>query len=184
VTTTLTAPEARTAVVERTRLRALALQLEFVLRHTNLEFWVPQMNHGLENHWVEAIAILGFEPNGRARAMLDLEIDWARHDAERNNGRFMVHLAKDKHPEGATNLVTATTGWFRDVAVLRKLRIDGRVLLTEEVEQDRKLRARVFRELRLCRRGPIRWAKGPRENVLDGDDPELLELSVTCTVVY
>ncbi len=48
MTTTLAAPEARTAVVERTRLRALTLQLEFVLRHTtNLEWWLPQMAHGL-----------------------------------------------------------------------------------------------------------------------------------------
>jgi len=182
--TTLTAPAAVAAVVAQTRLRALALQIEFVLRHTNLEFWVPQMHHGLENRWVEAIAILGLEPDGRARAMLCLEIDWARHDAERNSGRFMVRLAKDQHLEGATNLVTVTAGWFRDVAVLRKLRIDGRVLLTEEVEQDRKLRARVFRELRLCQKGPIRWVEGPRENILEGDDPELLELNVSCTIVY
>ncbi len=49
MTTTLAAPEARTAVVERTRLRALTLQLEFVLRHTtNLEWWLPQMAHGLK----------------------------------------------------------------------------------------------------------------------------------------
>jgi hypothetical protein len=184
MTTTLATREARTAVVEQTRLRALALQLEFVLRHTNLEFWVPQMNHGVENRWVEAIAILGLEPDGRARAMLCLEIDWARHDAERNSGRFTVRLAKDNHPEGATNLVTATTGWFRDVAVLRKLRIDGRVLLTEEVEQDHKLRTRVFRELGLYRKGPIRWVEGPRENIVEGDDPELLELNVSCTIVY
>jgi hypothetical protein len=184
MTTTLTAPTARAAVVEQTRLRALALQIEFVLRHTNLEDWVPQLHHGLENRWVEAIGILGLEPDGRARSMLYLEIDWARHDTERNSGRFIVCLAKDRHPEGATDLVTATTGWFRDVAVLRQLRIHGRVLLTEEVQRDRKLRARVFRELGLRRMGPIRWVEGPRENILEGDDPELLELNVSCTVVY
>jgi len=184
MTTTLTAPTARAAVVEQTRLRALALQVEFVLRHTNLGDWVPQMHHGLENRWVEAIGILGLEPDGRARALLYLGIDWARHDGQRNSGRFMVRLAKDKHPEGATNLVAVTAGWFRDVAILRRLAIEGRVLLTEEVDRDRKLRARVFRELGLCRKGPIRWVEGPRENVLEGDDPELLELNITCTVVY
>src|SRR5262245_17701837 len=145
---------------------------------------VDTRRHGLENRWVEAIAILGLEPDGRARAMLYLEIDWARHDGERNGGRFMVRLAKDQYPEGATNLVAVTTGWFRDVAILRRLAIEGRVLLTEEVEHDRKLRARVFRELRLCRKGPIRWVEGSPENVLEGNDPELLELNIACTVVY
>jgi hypothetical protein len=184
MTTTLTAPTARGAVVEQTRLRALGLQVEFVLRHTNLGDWVPQIHHGLENRWVEAIGILGLEPDGRARALLYLEIDWDRHDHQRNSGQFMVRLAKDKHPDGATNLVTVTAGWFRDVAILRRLAIEGRVRLTEEVDHDRKLRARVFRELELCRKGPIRWVKGPRENVLEGDDPELLELNIACTVVY
>src|SRR6266542_214292 len=48
MTTTLAAPEARTSVVERTRLRALTLQLEFVLRNTtNLETWLPQITHRL-----------------------------------------------------------------------------------------------------------------------------------------
>lgn len=180
---TVMASGTRADVVEQTRVRALALQLEFVLRHTNLGHWVPQMNHGLENRWLWAIGILGLERDGRARAMLCLEIDWDRHDAERNSGRFMVRYAKDKHPEGATNLVTATAGWFRDVALVRQLGIDGRVLLTEEVEEDRKLRARVIRELGLRRVGPIRWVEGPRENILEGDDPELLELSVTCRAV-
>src|SRR4029453_17656652 len=109
-------PPARAAVIEQPRLRALALQIEFVLRHTtNLEHWFPKLNHGLENRWLEAVPILGIEPDGRARAMLCLEIDWTRHDTERNNGRFTMRLAKDKHPDGATNLITATTGWFRDV---------------------------------------------------------------------
>jgi hypothetical protein len=185
MTTTLTAPTARAAVVEQTRLRALALQIEFVLRHTtNLEHWFPKLNHGLENHWLEAIGIFGMEPDGRARAMLCLEIDWVRHETERNNGGFMVRFPKDKHPEGATNLVIASAGWFKDVAVLRQLGIACRVLLTEEVERDRKLRARVFRELDLRRGGPIRWVEGPRENILEGDDPELLELNVSCTIVY
>lgn len=182
--TTRTLPGAPAAVIEQTRLRTLAMQIEFVLRHTNLQDWVPQIHHGLENRWVEAIGILGLEQDGRARAMLCLEIDWARHDTERNSGRFIVRFAKDKHPEGATNLVSATAGWFRDVAVVRQLGIDGRVRLTEEVYQDRKLRARVFRELGLRRMGPIRWVKGPRESILEGEDPELLELNVTCTVVY
>jgi hypothetical protein len=185
MSTTLTPPAEHAAVVEQTRLRALALQIEFVLRHTaNLAHWFPQMNHGLENHWIEAIGIFGVEPDGRARAMLSLEIDWDRHEAERNNGRFMVRLAKDKHPSGATNLITATTGWFRDVVVLWQLTTDPWLLLTEEVEQDRRLLARVFRELDLRWKPPIRWIEGERDNVLEGDDPELLELTVTCTVVY
>jgi hypothetical protein len=185
MTTTLTRPTAHAAVITQTRLRALALQIEFVLRHTtNLEYWFPQLNHGLENRWIEAIGILGIEPDGRARAQLCLEIDWGRYDAERNNGRFMVRLAKDKHPSGATNLITATTGWFRDVVVLRQLAIDPWLVLTEEVQQDRRLLARVFRELDLRWKPPIRWVEGPRDNVLEGDDPELLELNVTCTVVY
>jgi hypothetical protein len=185
MTTTLTRPTAHAAVITQTRLRALALQIEFVLRHTtNLEYWFPQLNHRLENRWIEAIGILGIEPDGRARALLCLEIDWDRHDHQRNSGQFMVRLAKDKHPEGATNLVTVTAGWFRDVAILRRLAIEGRVRLTEEVQHDRKLRARVYRELGLCRKGRIRWVEGPREDVLEGDDPELLELNITCTVVY
>jgi hypothetical protein len=57
-------------------------------------------------------------------------------------------------------------------------------VLTKEVEQDRRLLARVFRELDLRWKPPIRWVEGPRDNVLEGDDPELLELNVTCTVVY
>ena len=183
MTTTLTAPTAPAAVVEQTRLRALGLQVEFVLRHTNLGDWVPQMHHGLENRWVEAIGILGLEPDGRARALLYLGIDWDKHDSQRNNGQFIVRSTRDKHPEWATNLVAVTAGWFRDVAILRRLAIEGRVRLTEEVDQDRKLRARVFRELGLVRKGPIRWVEGPRENVLEGDDPELLELNITCTVV-
>lgn len=183
--TTLTAPSARAAVVEQTRLRALALQIEFVLRHTtNLAHWFPQLNHGLENRWLEAIGIFGIEPDGRARALLCLEIDWARQETERNNGRFMVRLARDTHPSGTTNLVTATTGWFRDVKVLRQLGIDCRILLAEEVERDRKLWARVFRELDLRQGGPIRWVEGPRDSILEGDDPELLELNISCTVVY
>ena len=185
MTTTLTRPTTQAAVIAQTRLRALALQIEFVLRYTtNLEHRFPQLNHGLENHWIKVVGILGIEADGRARAMLSLEIDWDRHDAERNNGRFMVRLAKDKHPSGATNLITATTGWFRDVVVLRQLAIDPWLLLTEEVEQDRRLRARVFRELDLRRKPPIRWVDGPRDSILEGDDPDLLELNVTCTVVY
>jgi hypothetical protein len=184
MTTTLTDPTARAAVVEQTRLRALGLQVEFVLRHTNLGSWVPQIHHGLENRWVDAIGILGLEPDGRARALLLLEIDWARHDTERNGGRVIVRLPRDKHPQGATSLVTVTAGWFRDVAILRRLAIEGRVLLSEEVEQDRKLRARVFRELSLCRTGPVRWVEGSREDVLEGEDPDLVELNLTCTVVY
>jgi hypothetical protein len=47
VTTTSTALKAGTAVVEQARLRVLALQIEFVLRHTtNLEWWLPMMAHG------------------------------------------------------------------------------------------------------------------------------------------
>lgn len=96
----------------------------------------------------------------------------------------MVRLAEDEHPNGATNLLSATTGWFRDVAVLRRLGTDSRVLLTEEVEQDRRLRARVFGELGLRRGGPIRWVEDHGTRSLDGDDPELLELNISCTVVY
>jgi hypothetical protein len=54
-TTTLTAPG---AVAAQTRLRALTLQIEFVLRYTtDLEWWLPQMAHGLENHWIAGISI-------------------------------------------------------------------------------------------------------------------------------
>jgi hypothetical protein len=60
-----------------------------------------------------------------------------------------VRSTKDKHPEGATNLVTVTAAWLRDVAIVRRLAIEGRGRLTEEVDHDRKLRARVFRELGL-----------------------------------
>jgi hypothetical protein len=185
MTTTLTAPMAHAAVVEQTRLRALALQIEFVLRHTtDVEWWLPQMTHGLENRWLAAIGIYGLERNWRPRALLRLDIDWNSHDVERVGGRFLVTFAKDKHPDGATNLVTATTGWFRHVVADRQLWTECRVGLTDEVEQNRKLRARVDRELRLHRGRPIHWVEGPREDILEGDDPELPELSVTCTVVY
>jgi hypothetical protein len=185
MTTTLTPPEARAAVIEQTRLRALVLQVEFVLRHTtNLVWWLPQMAHGLENRWLAAIGIYGLESDQRARALLRLDIDWAAHDAERRGGRFLVTFAKAKHPEGATNLITATAGWFRDVVSARQLLTQCRVWMTDEVKDDRKLRARVRKELNLRPGAPLRWAKGPRENVLEGDDPELPELSVTCTVVY
>jgi hypothetical protein len=185
MTTTLTAPAAATAVIEQTRLRALTLQLEFVLRHTTSEeWWLPQMAYGLENHWLAGISIYGLEPDQRAHALLRLDIDWASHDAERSGGRFLVSFATDKHPDGATSLVIATVGWFRNVVSDRQLRTDVRVGLTDEVNDDRRLRARVYKELGLYRGRPIRWVKGPREDVLDGDDPELPELSVTCTVVY
>jgi hypothetical protein len=188
MTTTLTAPGAGAAVVEQTRLRALALQIEFVLRYTtDLEWWLPQMAHGLEHRWLARISIYGLEHDQRARALLRLNIDWATHDAERRGGRFLVTLAKDKHPDGATSLVTATTGWFRNVVSDRQLWTDYRVGLSDEsdeVEHDRKLRARAYKELSLQRGRPIRWVEGPREDVLEGDDPELPELSVTCTVVY
>ncbi len=185
MTTTLTAPAARTAVVERTRLRALTLQLEFVLRHTTtVEWWLPQMAYGLENHWIAAISIYGLEADQRARALLRLCIDWATHDAQRAGGRFLVSFATDKHPDGATTLVTATAGWFRNVVSDRQLQTDVRVGLTDEVENDPRLSARVDEELSLYRGRPIRWVTGPREDVLDDDDPELPELSVTCTVVY
>jgi hypothetical protein len=183
--TTLTAPEAR-AAVEQTRLRALGLQLEFVLRHTaNVEWWLPQMAHGLENRWLAAIGVYGFEQDRRARALLRLDIDWEAHDTERNGGRFLVAFAKDKHPEGATSLVIATTRWLRDVVSIRQLRTQCGVALTDEVEQNRTLRARVRKELSVCRtRRPIRWVEGSPTDVLEGDDPELPELCVTCTIVY
>jgi hypothetical protein len=96
-----------------------------------------------------------------------------------------VTLAKDKQLEGATNLVTATAGWFCNVVSDRQLRTEGRVGLTDEVEEDdRRLRTRAYKELSLHRGRPIRWVKGPREDILEGDDPELPELNVTCTVVY
>jgi hypothetical protein len=86
-------------VVERTRLRTLTLQIEFVLRHTTTEeWWLPQMSHGLENRWIAGISIYGLEPDQRARALLRLCIDWATHDAERAAGRFLVSFATDKHP--------------------------------------------------------------------------------------
>jgi hypothetical protein len=66
----------------------------------------------------------------------------------------------------------------------RQLHTEVQVGLTDEVENDRRLRARVDKELSLYRGRPIRWINGPREDILDGDDPELPELSVTCTVVY
>ena len=183
--TTLTAPEGRAAVVEQTRLRALALQIEFVLRHTtNQEWWLPQMTHGLETRWLAAIGIYGLERDRRARALLRLDIDWATHDAERGGGRFLVTFAKDKNLDGATNLITATTGWFRHVVLDRQLRTECRVGLTDEVQQSRKLRARADKELSLCRGGPIRWVKGAQHDILEGDDPELLELNITCTVVF
>src|SRR6266702_932143 len=164
--TTLTAPEARTAVVEQTRLRALTLQIEFVLRHTTtVEWWIPQMAHGLENHWLVGISIYGLEPEQRARALLRLCIDWTTHDAERSGGRFLVSFATDKHPEGASSLVTATAGWFRNVVSDRQLHTDVRVGLADEVEDDRRLRARVDKELSLYQRRPIRWVKGPREDI-------------------
>jgi hypothetical protein len=185
VTTTLTAPEAPAPVVEQTRIRALALQIEFVLRYTtNVEWWLPQMAHGLESRWLAAIGIYGLEPDQQARALLRLDIDWVTHDAERRGGRFLVALTKDKHPAGATNLVTATAGWFRDVVLDRRLRTECRVGLSAEVEADRKLRARAHKELSVHRGRPIRWIKGPREEILEGEDPELPELCVTCTVVY
>jgi hypothetical protein len=185
MTTTLTAPEARTTVVEQTRLRALAMQLEFVLRHTtDLECWLPQMAHGLENRWIEDISIYGLQPDQRARALLRLCIDWDRHDAERSGGRFLVRFATDKHPDGATSLVTTTAGWFRNVVSDQQLHTEVRVGLTDAVENDPKLSARVDKELSLHQGRPIRWVNGPREDVLDDDDPELPELSVTCTVVY
>jgi hypothetical protein len=183
--TTLTAPEAHTAVVEQTRLRALVLQIEFVLRYTtNAEWWLPQMAHGLENRWLAAIGVYGVERDRRARALLRLDIDWTTHDAERSGGRFLVTFAKDKHPDGATNLVTATARWFRDVVSDRQLQTECRVGLTDEVQQNRKLRARARKELSIGPRRPVRWVKGPRDDVLEGDDPELPELSITCTVAY
>ncbi len=122
MTTTLTVPRAPAAVVEQTRLRALALQIEFVLRHTtSLEHWLPQMNYGLENRWLWQFGIFGLERDSRARALLLLDIDWGTHDAERSSGRFVVRFARDKHPDGATDLVTATSGWFRDVVSARQL---------------------------------------------------------------
>jgi hypothetical protein len=185
MTTTLKGLEVRTAAVEQTRLRALALQIEFVLRHTtNLDWWLPHMLHGLETRWLVVIGVYGFEPDQRARALLRLDIDWDTHDAERRGGRFLVALAKDKHPDGATSLVTATTGWFRDVVLDRRLRTECRMGLSDEVQADRKLRARAYKELSLHRGRPIRWVQGPRQDVLEGDDPEVPELSVTCTVVY
>src|SRR5829696_4682980 len=178
MTTTLTAPMAHAAVVEQTRLRALALQIEFVLRHTtDVEWWLPLMTHGLERRWLARIGIYGLERDQRARALLRLNIDWATHDAERGSGRFLVNFAKDKHPDGATSLVTATAGWFRDVVSDRQLRTECRVGLSDEVEDDRKLRARAYKELSLQRGRPIRWVEGPREDILEGDDPELPELS-------
>jgi hypothetical protein len=95
-----------------------------------------------------------------------------------------VSLATDKHPDGATSLVTATAGWFRNVVSDWQLRTDVRVGLADAVEDDRRLRTRIYKELSLHRGRPIRWVNGPREDILDGDDPELPELSVTCTVVY
>lgn len=185
MTTTLTAPEAGAAAVEQTRLRALALQIEFVLRHTtNLEWWLPQMAHGLETRWLAAIGVYGLQPDQRARALLRLDIDWNTHDAERASGQFLVTFAKDKHPDGATSLITATAGWFRDVVSDRRLRTECRMGLSDEVQADRKLRARVYKELSLHQGRPIRWVKGPREDILEGEDPELPELCVTCTVVY
>jgi hypothetical protein len=185
VTTTLTAPAAPAAVVEQTRLRALALQIEFVLRHTTtVEWWLPQMTHGLENRWLATVGIYGLEPDQRARALLRLDIDWNRQDDGRAGGQFLVSFAKDKHPDGATSLVAATTGWFRDVVPARRLRTECRVGLSDEVEADRRLQARAYKELSLHRGRPIRWVTGPREDILEGDDPELPELSVTCTVVY
>lgn len=93
-------------------------------------------------------------------------------------------LARDKHPDGATSLVTATTGWFRDVVLDRRLRTECRMGLSDEVQQNRKLLARAHKELSLHQGRPIRWVKGPRQDILEGEDPELPELSVTCTVVY
>jgi hypothetical protein len=186
MTTTLTGPEASATVVEQTRLRALALQLEFVLRQTTeLEWWLPQMAHGLENRWVTSISVYGLEWDLRARALLRLDIDWDSHDAERGAGRFLVTFTKAKHPQGASNLVTATAGWFRDVVVDRQLETDCRIGLSDEVHHDGKLRARVYKELSLQRDArPIRWVAGPREDILEGSDPELPELTITCTVVY
>jgi hypothetical protein len=185
MTTTLTPTGARGPVVEQTRLRALVLQVEFVLRHTtNLQWWLPKMAHGLENRWVAAIGIYGLESDQRARALLRLDIEWAAHDAERRGGRFLVTSAKAKQPEGATNLVAATAGWLRDVVSAGQLLTQCRVWVTDEVKDDRKLRARVRKELSLRPGETLRWVKGPREDVLEGDDPELPELSVTCTVVY
>jgi hypothetical protein len=149
-----------------------------------VEWWLPQMAHGLETHWLAAIGVYGLDLDQRARALLRLDIDWATHEAERCGGRFLVTFAKDKHPEGATNLVTATTRWFRDVVSFRQLQTECRVGLTDEVQQNRRLRARARKELSIGRPRPVRWVQGLREDVLEGDDPELPELSVTCTVVY
>jgi hypothetical protein len=66
----------------------------------------------------------------------------------------------------------------------RQLQPDCRVQLSDEVEDDPKLRARVEKELGLRDGRPIYWVNGPREDVLEGEDPDLSELSVTCTVVF
>lgn len=54
------------------------------------------------------------------------------HDADtvvvaHTHGDALVALARDKHPDGATSLVTATTGWFRDVVLDRRLRTECRM---------------------------------------------------------
>jgi hypothetical protein len=81
-------------------------------------------------------------------------------------------------------LVTATAGWFRNVVSDRRLQTECRMGLSDEVQADRKLRARVYKELSLYGGRPIRWVKGPREDILEGEDPELPELCVTCTIVH
>jgi hypothetical protein len=142
------------------------------------------MLHGLETRWLAAIGIYGLEPDQRARALLRLDIDWDTHDAERRSGQFLVTLGRAKHPDGATSLVTATTGWFRDVVLDRRLWTKCRMGLSEEVQQNRKLLTRAHKELSLHRGRPIRWVKGPRQDILEGEYPDLPELSVACTIVY
>ncbi len=114
MTTTLTVPRAPAAVVEQTRLRALALQIEFVLRHTtSLEHWLPQMNYGLENRWLWQFGIFGLERDSRARALLLLDIDWGTHDAERSSGRFVS--TADESPQRLPSNLPTCGGPLRSV---------------------------------------------------------------------
>ena len=80
----------------------------------------------------------------------------------------MVSFAKDKHPDGASSLIIATAGWFRNVPNHRRLRTDCRVALSDEVEDNPNLRARVEQELCLREGRPIQWVKGSRECFMSG----------------
>ncbi len=137
----------------------------------------------LENRWLDAFCFYGVEADGRARAELALEIDWAKHKQENKAGRFLVSVDNMAAQEGATDLVVSATGLFTDFLTLRRLTNGWRYRATEKVERSRALLERVLRELGLVQVGPMEWVDGEREYWPNADDPDLIELHVACTMV-